>query len=195
MRTIFSLLSAAAGFYSLLIFIRIIISWFGNAVTGKLVDFLARVTDPYLDWWRRTLNLRVGFLDLSPIAGIAALSLIQSIFYLFSRYDRITVGIILAIVLLSIWSVVSFIVGFCLIIIILRLIAYITNRNIYGSFWQVIDTISQPLLYRTNRIIFGKRIPGCLKGIITSSLLLAAIWIGGKYAVPQVAKLLSKLPF
>jgi len=195
MYTVFGFLAAAAGIYSLLIFIRIIISWFGGAVTGKPVDFLTRLTDPYLDWWRRTLNLRLGFLDLSPVAGIAALSLVQSIFGTLSRFERITAGNILAIVLLSMWSVVSFITGFCLIIVILRLIAYITNRNIYGSFWQVIDTISQPLLYRINRIIFGRRIPGYLKGVITSSLLLAAIWIGGKCAVPQVAKLLSKLPF
>ena len=195
MQFIFSFIAAAAVVYSLLIFIRIIISWLGGAVTGKPVNFLTRVTDPYLDWWRRTLNLRLGFLDLSPVAAIAALSLVQSIFGTLSRFDRITIGNILAIVLMSFWSVVSFLLGFCLLIIILRLIAYITNRNVYASFWQAIDTISQPLLYRINRIIFGRRIPGYLKGIITSLFLLAAIWIGGKYAMPRLARLLFRLPF
>ena len=195
MQFIFNIIASVAGIYSLLIFIRIIISWFGGAVTGKPVNFLIRVTDPYLDWWRSKLNLRLGFVDLSPIAAIAALSLIQSIFYTFARFDRITMGSIIAIVLLSAWSVVSFLLGFCLLIIILRLIAYLTNRDVYSSFWRVIDSISQPLLYRTNRLIFGRRIPGYIKGIITSLLVLAVMMIGGGYLVPLLAKLFSKLPF
>jgi len=195
MGLIFSLLAAAAGIYSLLILIRIIISWFGGAITGKPVDLLVRVTDPYLDWWRRALNLRLGFLDLSPVAAIVSLSLIQNIFHSISVFNKILFGNIIAIILLSIWSVASFLLGFCMVIIILRLIAFITNRDIYSSFWRVIDSISQPLLYRTNRILFGKRIPNFLKGMITSLLVLGAIMAGGGFILPRLAGLLSRLPF
>jgi YggT family protein len=195
MSLIFSLLAAAAGIYSLLILVRIVISWFGGTVTGKPIDLLTRVTDPYLDWWRRALNLRLGFLDLSPLAAVASLSVVQSIFHSISIFNRISLGNIIAILLLSIWSVVSFILGFCMIIIVLRLIAFITNRDIYASFWRVIDSISQPLLYRTNRILFRKRIPNFLKGMITSILALGAIMLGGGFLLPRLAGLLSRLPF
>jgi YggT family protein len=195
MSLIFSILAAAAGLYSLLILVRIVISWFGGAVTGKPVDLLVRATDPYLDWWRRALNLRLGFLDLSPLAAVASLSVIQSIFHSISVFNRISIGNIIAIILLSIWSVALFILGFCMIIIILRLIAFISNSDIYGSFWRVIDSISQPLLYRTNRILFGKRIPNFLKGMITSILVLGAIMIGGGFLLPRFAGFLSRLPF
>jgi YggT family protein len=194
MQFLFNVLAGAAGLYSLLIFIRIIFTWFGGAVYGKPVELLARVTDPYLDWWRRSLKLQMGFLDLSPIAGIAALSLTQTVFSVLARYGRISLGIILYVALLAIWSAASFILGFCLVIIILRFIAYITNRNIYSPFWRVIDSISQPLLYRINRIIFGRRLVNYLTGLIVAAASLGVIMIGGGFAVRLLAGLLSKLP-
>ena len=194
MQFVFKLLAGAVSLYSLLILIRILLTWFGGMVYGKPVELLARVTDPYLDWWRRTLNLKMGFMDLSPIAGIAALSLIQTIFSVLARYGAISLGIILAVTLLSLWSVVSFILGFCLVVIILRFIAYMTNRNIYSSFWRIIDSISQPMLYRINRIIFGRRLVNYLTGILTGAAVLGVILVGGRFAVRMLAGLLSKLP-
>jgi len=195
MQFIFGLLASAAGIYSLLIFIRIIISWFSGASGGKPIELLVRITDPYLDWWRRKLNLRLGIIDLSPIVGIAALSMFQNILYLLSRSERFSVGNILALILISCWSIASFIFGFCFLLILLRLIAYLTNRDIYGTFWRVIDEISQPIVYRLNRILYGNRIPQYIKGIVTSMILLGVIWIGGKIFIPVLARLVSNLPF
>jgi len=194
MHLIFGILAGAAGIYSLLLFIRIILSWFGGLPSSRPVDLLVRITDPYLDWWRSHLNLRIGFLDFSAVAAIIAVSIAQNIFNSLANSGVFKLGNVLAIILISIWSVIFFVLGFCLIILILRLIGYLTNRNIYSPFWRVIDSISQPLLYRLNRIIFGNRIAGYLKGIILSSLLLAALMIGGNIAVPALAVLILKLP-
>jgi YggT family protein len=195
MQLIFRFLAAAAGLYSLLIFIRIIISWFGDNFSGRPVDLLFRITDPYLDWWRRALNLRFGFIDLSPLAAVAFLSMFQSILGALSRFDRVTFGNILSIVLLSAWSIASFVLWFCALVIILRFIAYMTNRNIYSPFWRAVDTISQPILYRINRIFFGRRIPGYLKGIFVSIIALVVLWIAGRFIVMFLARLFSGLPF
>ena len=194
MRIIMSLLANIAALYSLLILVRVMLTWFSGARYGKLVGLLSMVTDPYLDWWRNTLRLRAGFLDLSPIAAMAALSLAQSIFSTLARYGRISLGIILAIVFSAVWSAISFILGFCLIILVLRLIAFMTSSDTYGAFWRIIDTISQPLLYRINRIIFGKRLVNYLTGIITAIAVLAVIWIGGRFAVRLLTGLLPRLP-
>ena len=194
MSLIFGILAGAAGIYSLLLFVRIILSWFGGIPSSRPVELLARITDPYLDWWRSHLNLRIGFLDFSALAAIIAVSIAQNIFNSIANSGVLKLGNVLAIILLSIWSVIFFILGFCLIVLILRLIGYLTNRNIYSPFWRVVDSISQPLLYRLNRIIFGNRIAGYLKGILLSSLLLTALMIGGYIAVPALAVLISKLP-
>lgn len=194
MRVIMNLLANLAALYSLLILIRVMLTWFSGAQYGKPVELLSTVTDPYLDWWRRVLRLRAGFLDLSPIAAMAALSLAQSIFSTIARYGRISLGIILFIVLSAVWSAVSFLLGFCLIVLILRFIAFMTNRNIYSTFWRIIDTISQPLLYRISRILFGKRLVSYLAKIIAAIVVLAAIWIGGGFALRLLTRLLLKLP-
>jgi YggT family protein len=194
MRLLFSILSSAVSIYILLIFIRIIITWFSRDFYSKPVELLCRITDPYIDWWRKILNLRLGFLDLSPIVGIAALSVLRSILYTISRYERIGIGIILGLILMAVWSVISFILGFCLIVLVLRLFAYLANRDIYTPFWKIVESISQPLLYKTNRLIFGNKIGSYLKGIIISILILAAIWLGGGFLIPRIANLLLSLP-
>jgi len=194
MQTIFNILSKAVSIYIILLFIRIIISWFSRDFYSKPVELLCRITDPYINWWRKILNLRLGFLDLSPIVGIAALSVLRSILSTISYYNKITIGIVLGIILMSAWSIVSFILGFCVIVLVLRLFAFLTNRDIYTPFWKIVESISQPLLYKTNRIIFGNKIGSYLKGIIITILILTAIWIGGGYIMPRIANLLVNLP-
>ena len=194
MRTIMNLLANLAGLYSLLIFIRVVLTWFSRADYGKPVALLTRVTDPYLSWWRRVPGLRLGFLDLSPIAAMAALSIVQTVFSTIARYGRISLGIILAISLSALWSAASFILGFCIIILIIRFFAYMTNRNITGNFWQIIDTISRPLLYRIQRIIFRDRLVNYMTNIIVSIAALTVIWIGGRFAVRFLIGALFGLP-
>jgi YggT family protein len=194
MQIIFGILAALLGLYSLLIIIRIILTWFSGGQFGRPVELLARVTDPYLDWWRQRLNLRAGYLDLSPIAAMAALSVAQTICSAISQTGKISPGLLLAVCLSALWSAVSFLLGFCLIVLVLRLIAYIINANMFGTFWRVIDSISRPLLYRINRIIFSKRIVSFTTGIIAAIIVLTALWIGGNIAIRLVSGLLFRLP-
>ena len=184
------LLASLAGLYSLLIMIRIILTWFGSIQYSALGAFLSRVTDPYLDWWRRRLNLRIGVLDLSPIVAMAALSVFQTICSGIAVSGRISIGAVLSVCLSALWSAVSFILGFCLVILILRLIAYFARSNIYSPFWNIVDTISRPIMYRVNRVIFGRRIVRFETGIIASVLVLAALMAGGHIAVELLAGLL-----
>jgi YggT family protein len=191
-RTAMGLLAGFFGIYSLLIIIRIMLTWFSNVPSGKITGFLARITDPYLDWWRRRLSLRMGVLDFSPLAGIVALSVAQTLCSAVSRQGRISLGVILAVCLSAVWSAVSFLLIFCVIILVLRVIAYIGNMDTYGSpFWRVVNTISQPLLYRVNRIMFGKRIVGYKLGIISAIAAFIALWIGGHFAVGLLSGFLS----
>ena len=195
MQYIFNLIAVAVGIYSLLIFIRIIFSWFGKAVTGKPIQLIGKITDPYLEWWRNTLNLRIGIFDISPVIAIAAVSVVQNIFSSLARFNRFSLGNLLSVVLLSAWSVVAFVLSFCLIVIIIRLIAHLTNRNLRTPFWNIINEISQPVLYRINRIIFNRNIPRFINGIAVSIIALAILRIGGGLIMPKLAGFLSRLPF
>ncbi len=195
MQIIFGILTGLLGLYSLLIIVRIILTWFSGAEFGRPAEILARVTDPYLDWWRRRLNLRAGYLDLSPIIAMAALSVAQTICSAIAQTGRITIGLLLAVCLSALWSAVSFILGFCIVVLVLRLIGYLINADMFGVFWRVIDSISRPLLYRVSRIIFRNRLVHFTTGIIVSILVLTVLWIGGGVAIQFVSGVLFRFTF
>ena len=193
-RPVAGLLSVIIGMYSLVIFFRLILTWFPGSPRGRFTDFLARITDPYLDWWRRKLNLRAGYMDLSPLAGIVALSVAQTVCSVLSRQGKISLGVIFGVCVSALWSAVSFLLDFCQIILILRFIAYLSSASIYSPFWQVIDKISRSLLYRINRIMFGKRLVSYKVGMLSAIAALAVLWIGGGIGVRILTGLLYALP-
>jgi len=194
MRFIFGILAAAISIYSLIIFLRIIFSWFQGLVSGKPAEIIKKITDPYLDWWRGKLNLRVGIMDFSVIAGIMFLYLLQNIFNKLASAGTVTLGSILAMLLLSVWSVISFIGGFCIVVIILRIIAYLTKRNVYGQFWSAVDSISKPIIYKINRIIFGNKIVNYLLSMVIPAALIAVLLFAGRILINLLAGFLYILP-
>jgi YggT family protein len=189
-----NILRGLTGVYTLLIFIRILLTWFSGARYGKPYDILCGITDPYLNWFRRFSFLQTPIFDLSPIAALAVLSLVNNIFTTIERYGRITLGIILALVLSALWSALSFLLGFFILMLVLRLFAYLTNRNIYGSFWRIIDIISQPVLYRINRIIFRNRLVNYLTGLLSSLGVLLILRIGLGIIINRILAMLVLFP-
>ena len=63
--------------YLLLIFIRILLSWFQTAEWAySAMSFLSPITDPYLNIFRSIIP-PLGGLDLSPILAILALQFLS----------------------------------------------------------------------------------------------------------------------
>jgi YggT family protein len=177
-----------------LIFVRIILTWFSGVSYRRAIEILSSLTDPYLNWFRRFSFLRVGFIDLSPIAAMMVLSVVNNILFTLSRYGGISLGIVLAMLLSALWSALSFILGFFIIILGLRLFAFLTNQNIYISLWRIVDTISQPVLYRINRIIFRRRLVKYLTGLLTSLAVLVVLMLVMRFGIAWVTLLLIRLP-
>jgi YggT family protein len=172
-----SILGGFTSLYMILIFVRILLTWFSGSLYGKPAQILCRITDPYLEWFRRFPALRFSTLDLSPIVALGVLSVANNIFITLGRYGSITLGLILAMLLSVVRSTVFFILGFFIVILVLRLIAYLLNRNVYRSFWGIIDTLSRPISYRINRIIFRDRLVRYHTGLIVSIVTLLGIRI------------------
>ena len=194
MTQLLSMLNFAISIYMVLIFFRIILTWFSWTGNSGLLDFLARITDPYLNWFRRLTFLRMGFMDLSPIVAIGVLSLINRLISSIALHRAITIGIILSMVLMLIWGVVSFILVFFIIVLLLRLACHLSRQSVYGTFWRIVDSISQPVLYRINRIIFRDRIVNFPISIIVSIASLGICYIAIRYLVVFLSGLLAGLP-
>jgi uncharacterized protein YggT (Ycf19 family) len=71
--------------FAVLIFIRILLSWFRlpyNRWLNVFLEFVTEVTDPYLNLWRRVLPLvkiGPGAIDLSPMVGTIVLLFVAGI--------------------------------------------------------------------------------------------------------------------
>jgi YggT family protein len=187
-------LSALIGVYSLVILFRIVLSWFSGFQYGHAYRYLRKITDPYLYAFRRFRFLRAGSLDLSPVAALLLLNIANSILVTAARAGTINAGIIFAIILSALWSTISFIMGFYVVVLMLRLIAYCVNADIYAPLWKLIDSLARPLIYHISRLFLRGRTGNYLAAIVISILILlalsAALWI----LVPRGIDLLYHLP-
>jgi len=195
MQVIFRVLAQALTIYSLLIVARIILTWFslGNHGSG-IVQLLSRITDPYLNWWRKRFSLRAGFMDFTPLVAMAALQVLQIIFNNIAIRGAITLGAILAILVSAAWSVVSFLLWFCIIVLGIRLIGFLLNKGMYGTLWRIVDSLAQPILYRITRIFFRNRIVNFAAGIAVSIAAILAVWLVGGFLVGIISASLFNLP-
>jgi len=179
----------------LIIFLRIILTWFPGFGNGGIIDFLSGITDPYLNWFRRFSFLRLGFLDLSPIVALGVLSLVNRVLGMLASYGRISIGIVLALALQAVWGAVSFILGFLILLLILRLIAFLFGQSGANPFWNVIETISRPVLYRINRIFFRGRIVKHITVLLVSIASLIIVYMALRLLFALISITLVSLPF
>ena len=65
--------------YTILLFVRIISSWFPDWQSHKLIRFVAFYTDPFLNMFRRLLPPLGGVMDISPILAFFVLKIMEMI--------------------------------------------------------------------------------------------------------------------
>jgi YggT family protein len=193
MRFIAGILSGLTGLYSILITVRILITWFSRGDYGKPYELLCRITDPYLHWFRRFPVFRTPTLDLSPIAAMAALSLLNNVFRFLAIQGRISAGLIAGMLLQAVWSAAAFLLGFFMVALVLRLVSLYLRLG--GIFWNVIDGLTRPLLYRIERLFFRSRLVNYQTSIFLSLGALGAAFFLGNGLVKILFSLLVRLPF
>jgi len=189
------LMAGIVSIYMILIFIRILLTWFRGVDFGKPYVFLCSICDPYLNWFRRFRIFRNSSIDFSPLIALAVLSVVHSILLSWGMTGRISIAGILVMLLNALWTVLSWVLGFFIVILFLRMIAFLGNSNIYSPFWRFIDFIAQPVIYRISRIFFPTRITGYLFRIIFSIVVLLILGVLIWGVVQFGSSLLSRLPF
>ncbi|TWT28112.1 YggT family protein [Planomicrobium sp. CPCC 101110] len=77
MGELLGILLTAIQIYSYLLIASILMSWLPNARESSIGQMLAKVTDPYLDIFRKIIP-PLGMIDFSPIIAIFALNLARN---------------------------------------------------------------------------------------------------------------------
>lgn len=85
MGALFALLAGLVQFYTILIFIRLILSWIpGIDPYNQFVQLLYQITEPVLEPARRLIP-PIGMMDISPIVVFIALNFLSSMLEGMSR--------------------------------------------------------------------------------------------------------------
>jgi YggT family protein len=193
--TIARVLNAAVIVYVFLCVARVLTSWVPSLAGGRGGEILARVTDPYLNWFRRFKILRSGAFDFSPIAALAILAVVNDLLTTIARTGSVTVSLILRLLVGAAWSAVAFIIAFFFVCSVARMIAYAARANSLHPLWKVVDSMLNPILFRINRLVYRNRIVNYMQGLITGSVALFVLWVGGGLLVGLAIRSLGLLPF
>ncbi|MDR3201343.1 MAG: YggT family protein [Spirochaetales bacterium] len=188
--------STFVSIYTLLIIVRIMMSWLSGAASyGAVARFLVRVTDPYLNFFRRFTFFRFGLFDFSPVLALIVLSVAGNVFLSLAAFVRVTFGLVLALLIARVWAALAFFLGMFIFLIILRLIGIFARLNAASPFWRYIDMILTPVLSPITRLFFrGRSIPYGT-GLIAGGLFLLAVRILGELAISRFVLLVQKIPF
>jgi YggT family protein len=160
-------------FYSLLLFLRVLLTWFHNPFLDKPKMYLGAVVDPYLNKFRGFEWLRFGMLDFSPVLAFILLALGIQITSALANGQSVTIGMILAVLIGNIWSFAGFFINLIIIMLIVFLVANLMGKNI------MLGGLNN-LLYRiTDRImaLFGQQSYHMIQGIIISLVTVFALRI------------------
>lgn len=192
--TLAKIVSSLVSLYMVLCIIRIFFSWIPSLTDTKWGKLIARLTDPYLNLFRGFSLFRTTAVDFSPIVALAVLSVLNNLFMTLSYAVRITLGFILSLLLDAAWSAISFLLGFFLVISLIRIIGFLARIAVLHPLWQILDGIINPLLFRINRIIYRGRTVQYLQGLITGFIVVLVMRTLGGFLVRLLTSLLMSLP-
>jgi len=193
--TLARIVSGVVSIYMLLCIVRIFFSWVPSLINTKWGRLIARLTDPYLGLFQAIPLFRTPNVDFSPVVALAVLSVINNLFMTLSYAVRITFGFILSLLLDAGWSAISFLLGFFLVIVFIRIIGFLARLATLHPLWQILDGIINPLLFRVNKLIYRGRAVDYLQGLITGFVVvLVAKGLGG-WIIRILTSLLMSLPF
>ncbi len=194
-RVTMQILGLALSLYSFLIFVRIILTWFQTGDYGQVTIWLGRITDPYINWFRRFDFLRIAGVDLSVIAALVTLWIVRSIALNIAYVGSITLGTILAIIVSAVSSAVFFFLTLFLILAVIRLLGSLFGANTALRFWIVLDQILEPIVHRVVTPLARGRLVNYQTALIVFIAVVAAVILLGRLVVAALIGLLRGLPF
>ena len=192
--TLAKIVSSLVSLYMILCIVRIFFTWIASLTDTKWGRLIAGLTDPYLNLFRSFSLFRTPAIDFSPIVALAVLSVLNNLFMTLSYAVRITLGFILSLLLDAAWAAISVLLGFFLVISLIRIIGFLARIAVLHRLWQILDGIISPLLFRINRIIYRGRTVLYLQGLITGFIVVLVMRTLGGFLVRLLTSLLMSLP-
>ena len=194
-----SFLAALISLYSLLIWMRIVLTWIrlpGQSGENPLSHYLGKIVDPYLNWFKGISTFRRSHIDLTPLIALAVLSIVQSILRLFGSYGKITVGMVFALILSTLWSfLLSPILWFVMALLGVRLyFCYKRGPNTIG-YIKMIDSLVGGVLNWVQKIFYKDKAINDRQLVLTSLIFFVVVYISSSALIRVLVSALANLSF
>lgn len=188
------ILNALITIYILVIFFRLILTWFSLSFTSPAINILRSITDPYLNYFRRFKFLMAGRIDFSPIAAIMVLVVVQDITRILGTTGRLSIGILLAVILSAAWSGFAFVLHFFIVVIIIRFLSLMVGRQLHHPIWQTLDFFIQPIAERVSGLFSPGKVMAYTNLLLVTGIMFAVVAIGGRIIISLLTGILMRLP-
>jgi YggT family protein len=138
------LLSTLLVAYIILISMRLLLSWFPGAASGRHWSTLLRITDPYLRLFRGWRFLRRGLFDFTAIAAVLVLIVALDLTGAVARSGRFTLGLALGTLAGGVWSGLSFLLILFIVLAALRLVFRLFSRRYENPVGELLEAMVRP---------------------------------------------------
>lgn len=197
--TIASVLASLLSVYSLLIWLRIVLTWIkipSQNQENPLAYYLGKVVDPYLSWFKGISNLRRSHFDLTPLVALAVLSVVQSMLRLFGAYGKLTVGMVFALVLQTLWGyLISPLLWFVIILLGIRLFFCYKRSPSTIGYITMLDSMVGGVLNWVQGLFYKNRAINDRQLVITSLIFFIATYLVSSVLLRYLVSFFTKLSF
>lgn len=182
------------GLYSMLIWVRIILSWIRSPQlqSNEVYIFLCRITDPFLNIFKPK-NF-VGRIDFSPLFALMILNTVKTVLEMIYTYNKITLWLVLAVLINNLWGYIFRYIF--LIVIIMLVVRIFVSRSAteQSQMWlNVIDRNLNAPVGLVFRLFYSNKQVSDQTLVITSLIFYGAIYIGLKFGIQALTKFLLTL--
>jgi YggT family protein len=197
--SIASIVASLLSFYSLLIWLRIILTWIrvpGQTQENPLAYYIGKVVDPYLSWFRGISSLRRSHLDLTPLVALAVLSVVQSMLRFYGAYGTITIGMVVALIIQTLWSyLLSPVFWFLIILLGFRLFFCYRRSARTISYITMLDSLIGGILNWVQRLFYPKRTINDRQLVTTALVFFVVLYIAASFAIRFLVNFFGNLSF
>lgn len=198
LQLILGIFASVLSLYSVLCFIRIILTWIPSLSYSPFARFLSTICDPYLNLFRGIKWLVLGSFDFSPALSLCLLGAGTSILKSLSNGGRISIGVLLAMLIDIIWTIITSLLTFIIILLVIRLIIILTSKSEYANgniLIEQVDRSISALVFRVASFFTGGRRVTYKAALITSIIMLIITNFIGSILFSYISGLLIIIPF
>lgn len=188
------------GFYSTIIWIRIMLTWLpsqryqGANQDGPFISVLKGICDPFLNIFRSSKTV-AGRLDFSPLLALMTLNILQSMFTILSQSGTITIGLVIALLVQGLWR---YFFSYILVLLCIALaVRYIFGRKPYDARSQAMLRVIDPLVTKpvnfTAKIFYSKKAVSDQQYVLTAFIFYLVLYIAIKRGLVYLIAVLSRV--